>query len=80
MLLQKLTFQKLAIIILIALAADFQFSGVYAQNTISAGTNVKISSGTVVTSVQDFAIQNGGGLQVEGSLILKKKLQLLKPF
>jgi hypothetical protein len=79
MLLQKLTFQKLVIIILIALTADFQFSGVYAQNTISAGTNVKISSGTVVTSVQDFAIQNGGGLQVEGSLILKKNFSSSNP-
>ncbi len=50
------------------------FCQVIAQNVVTSGTNIKINSGTTITSVQDLAVQNGGGLTVDGSLILKKNL------
>jgi len=45
-----------------------------ADNVISSGTSVKINSGTIVSSAQNFVIENGAGLAIEGSLILKNNL------
>jgi len=45
-----------------------------ADNVISSGTSVKINSGTIVSSAQNFVIENGAGLAIEGSLFLKGNL------
>jgi len=46
-------------------------SPIRADNVISGGTTIRINSGTFVTSEQKFVVENGGGLAIEGSLILK---------
>jgi len=47
---------------------------VYSQNSIKAGTNLIISSGTSMNSVQNLVIENSTGLTVNGTLILKQDL------
>jgi hypothetical protein len=74
MLLQKLTIPKIAGTLLVLLFAVFHQGRVQSQNTILAGTNVHITPGTSVTSIQHLVVEAGGGLDVEGSLILHKNL------
>ncbi len=69
----------LAVITIILFAANFKLNCLQAQNVVTTGTNVKISSGTYVTSSQDFVVQNGAGLNVEGLLILKKNFSNQNP-
>jgi hypothetical protein len=45
------------------------------QTTVSSGTTLKVSSGTTVTSNEDFGLGSGGHLDVQGTLILKKNLE-----
>jgi len=42
-----------------------------ADNVITSGTNVRINSGIIVTTMQNVLVENGGKLTNEGSLILK---------
>jgi len=48
------------------------FSG--AENVISTGTTVRISSGTSIVSVGAFQIKNGGNVNNQGSVVLKADL------
>ena len=54
-------------------------SPTYSQVVVSSGTTLKVSSGTVFISNQDFIISNGGNLNVEGSLVLKQNLTNQNP-
>jgi len=47
------------------------FSPTRADNVITSGTTVRINTGTFVTAAQNVVVENGGGLAIEGSLILK---------
>ena len=58
---------------------NLHFAPTQAQNVITPGTNVTIIAGTVVTSSQNLSVQNGAGLTVEGTLVLKKNLVNLNP-
>jgi hypothetical protein len=45
------------------------------QMIISTGTTLKVLPGTLVTSNENLTLNNGGTLNVQGTLILKKDLQ-----
>ncbi len=69
---RKNYFGTRAAIAIVLLTCNLHFASIEAQNVISAGTNVTVIAGTVVTSSQNLSVQNGAGLTVEGTLILKK--------
>lgn len=46
----------------------------YSQVTVVSGTTVKITGTSTLNSTQDFLLQSGGALNVEGTLVLKKNL------
>jgi len=50
-----------------------------AENLITRGTSVVINSGSFVTSEQGVVVENGGTLQIEGTLILRENLTNQNP-
>lgn len=53
----------------------FTSSLAWGQTVISTGTTLKVLPGTFVTSNENLVLNNGGSLDVQGTLILKKELQ-----
>jgi hypothetical protein len=65
---------KQALISIVLSVCNLLLVPTQAQVIITAGTTVRVLAGTVVTSSQNLSVQNGAGLTVEGSLILKRNL------
>jgi hypothetical protein len=57
-----------------ALAMFFSIISAYAQMTVVGGTTVKISPASTLNSSENFVLNTGGTLDVQGTLILKKNL------
>ena len=72
----KITSQSRLMTILLILTVIVWFfpSIAHSQVVVSNGTKLKVSTGTVFISNQDFVISNGAILNVEGSLVLKQNL------
>lgn len=58
------------------LASALIFSGIqaYSQVTVVGGTTVKISPSSTLNSSENFVLNSGGTLDVQGTLVLKKNL------
>ena len=59
--------------LLVAMALLFAASG-YSQVTVVSGTTVKITAASTLNSSDNFVLNSGGALDVQGTLVLKKNL------
>jgi hypothetical protein len=62
------------VILTILVIPFFSWNTGFAQMTVDSGTTVKVTNASFVNSMENLVMTNGGKLNVQGTLILKKNL------